>query len=150
MYSLPLPSGKKSPGEGSISLFFPKGKGRGCTHAFFYLYLCCHDTFQLQVTQRSTRKGPHWKWYNVGKQKQNCSHSFTFGEVTFTSLFLKMYLYKPSLGSHWLFPVQPWRRANPSRWSLQPNDCQSHTEMTSGFHGTWQRCCEGTSFPRMK
>ena len=75
---------------------------------------------------------------------------FFLGEVTLTSFFLKMYLYKPFLGLHWLFPVQPWRRANPSRWSSQPSDCQSHTEMTSGFHGIWQQCCEGTSFPRMK
>lgn len=130
--------------------FFQRG-GEGTVHKLSFT-----STFAIMIrsSYRSRNvllvKGPHWKWYNVGKQKQNCSHSFILGEVTLTSLFLKMYLYKPSLGLHWLFLVQPWRRANPSRWSSQPNDCQSHIEMTSGFHGTVQQCCEGTSFPGMK
>ena len=94
------PLRKKITGRGADFPIFFLSRGDGCTQAIFYLYLCCHDTFQLQVTQRSTRKGLHGKWYNVGKQKPNCSHSFVLGEVTLTSFFLKMYLYKPFLGLH--------------------------------------------------
>ena len=78
--AFPSPQEKNHPERGRFPYFF-LSRGDACTQAIWYRYLCCHDTFQLQVTQRSTRKGPHWKRYNVGKQKQNCSHSFVFGEV---------------------------------------------------------------------